>query len=47
MFEYCEHDFATLLDRLSRPFTESEIKTIMLQLLSAVDYLHKNFIVHR
>jgi cyclin-dependent kinase 10 len=47
VFEYCEHDFAGLLDRLARPFTEAETKTIMLQLLSAVEHLHSRFIIHR
>lgn len=47
VFEYCEHDFAALLDRMTRSFHESEVKTIMLQLLEAVNHLHRNFIVHR
>lgn len=28
-------------------FDLSEIKTLMIQLLKAVDYLHRNFIIHR
>lgn len=47
VFDYCEHDMAELLDRMPRSFTIGQIKTIMLQLLSAVAYLHRNFIFHR
>lgn len=47
VFEYCEHDFAGLLDHIARPFTEAETKTILLQLLSATDYMHSNFVIHR
>lgn len=47
VFDYCSHDLATLIDRMTRPFTEAEVKRILLQLLSAVDYLHRNFIIHR
>ena len=47
VFEYCPHDFAELVDRMVRPFRPPEIKCIMLQLISALDHLHKNFIIHR
>lgn len=47
VFDYCSHDLATLIDRMTRPFSESEVKRIMLQLLSATEYLHRNFIIHR
>jgi len=47
VFEYCSHDLAGLLEHIHRPFDEAEIKTILLQLLSAVNYLHKNFVLHR
>jgi len=47
VFEYCEHDFGGLLDRIDRPFSEAEVKTIMLQLLSSVEYMHSNFVLHR
>lgn len=47
VFEYCEHDFASLLDRMKRRWTDSEIKCILLQLLEALHHLHSNFIVHR
>jgi len=34
------------LEHIHRPFDEAEIKTILLQLLSSVNYLHKNFVLH-
>lgn len=47
LFEYCEHDLATLLKVFKTPFKESEAKCLVLQLLSAVDHVHSNWIVHR
>mmetsp|Transcript_33325 Transcript_33325/g.46624 ORF Transcript_33325/g.46624 Transcript_33325/m.46624 type:complete len:363 (+) Transcript_33325:84-1172(+) len=47
VFEYCSHDFASLVDQMPEPFKPQQIKCIMLQLLSALDHLHKNFILHR
>ncbi|XP_072941030.1 cyclin-dependent kinase 10 [Epargyreus clarus] len=45
--EYCEQDLASLLDNMSSPFTESQVKCLMLQVLKGLKYLHSNFIVHR
>jgi serine/threonine protein kinase len=47
VFEYCEHDLAYLLKTVVRPFSVSEVKTVMMQLLRAVSYLHDNWIIHR
>jgi cell division cycle 2-like protein len=47
VMEFVEHDLKTLLDTMPSPFLQSEIKTLMLQLLSAVDHLHSNWIIHR
>jgi serine/threonine protein kinase len=47
VFEYCDHDLATVLDGLRKPFREDEVKTILHDLASAIAYLHDNFIVHR
>ena len=38
VFEYCEHDMAVLLDSMPRPFSESEVKCIMVQLLQVRVY---------
>ncbi|CAH0391260.1 unnamed protein product [Bemisia tabaci] len=45
--EYCEQDLASLLDNMQAPFTESQVKCIMIQLLRGLSYLHNNFVVHR
>ena len=45
--EYLEHDFRSLMQSMSSPFLLSEVKTLMLQLLSAVSCLHENWILHR
>eukprot|EP00891_Asterochloris_glomerata_P008776 jgi/Astpho2/8776/fgenesh1_pm.00128_%23_15_t len=47
VFEYCAHDLGRLLDTMRKPFSEPEVKCLMLQLLSAVAYLHQNWVVHR
>jgi len=47
VFEYCEHDMASLCEGTNRRFSESEVKGLMVQLLRAVDYLHENWIIHR
>jgi cell division cycle 2-like protein len=45
--EFLEHDLKTLLEDMSEPFLPSETKTIMLQIVSATNYLHDNWILHR
>ncbi|ODO00265.1 hypothetical protein I350_06894 [Cryptococcus amylolentus CBS 6273] len=44
---FIEHDLKTLLADMPHPFLQSEVKTIMLQLLSAVGHCHDNWILHR
>jgi cyclin-dependent kinase 10 len=52
VFDYAEHDLAALLDaaamqRAPPPFSASEVKTLLLQLLSAVAFLHARCVLHR
>jgi len=47
VMEYCEQDLASLLDNMQTPFSESQVKCIMVQVLKGLRYLHSNFIVHR
>ncbi|KAJ3242069.1 hypothetical protein HDU81_007823 [Chytriomyces hyalinus] len=47
VMEFVEHDLKSLMDAMRTPFLQSEIKTLMLQLLSAIDCLHSKWIVHR
>ncbi|XP_058054196.1 cyclin-dependent kinase 10 [Anopheles bellator] len=47
VMEFCEQDLASLLDNMDSPFTESQVKCIIIQLLKGLKYLHSNFIIHR
>ncbi|XP_065207006.1 cyclin-dependent kinase 10 [Planococcus citri] len=47
VMEYCEQDLASLLDNMQTPFSESQVKCIIIQLLKGLKYLHKNYIIHR
>ncbi|TCD66381.1 hypothetical protein EIP91_001430 [Steccherinum ochraceum] len=47
VMDFIEHDLKTLLTVMPQPFLQSEVKTLMLQLLSAVDYCHERWILHR
>lgn len=47
VMDFIEHDLKTLLSTMRTPFLASEIKTIMLQLLSATSCCHSNWIIHR
>eukprot|EP01134_Creolimax_fragrantissima_P008204 CFRG8204T1 len=47
VMEYCSHDLGTLLSHMKIPFSESEVKCLLIQLLDGVRYLHKRFVIHR
>ncbi|KAI0961426.1 hypothetical protein AcV7_000531 [Taiwanofungus camphoratus] len=47
VMDFIEHDLKTLLTVMPSPFLQSEIKTLMLQLLSAVAHCHERWILHR
>ncbi|KAL4807250.1 kinase-like domain-containing protein [Aspergillus unguis] len=44
---FLEHDLKTLLDDMREPFLPSEIKTLLLQFISGLDFLHSQWIMHR
>lgn len=45
--EYMEHDLKGLMETMKHPFTQSEVKCLMIQLLEGVRYLHSNWVLHR
>ncbi|KAJ8607771.1 hypothetical protein MRB53_040067 [Persea americana] len=47
VMEFLEHDLKSLQEDMQDPFTPSEVKTLMLQLGSAVEFLHDHWILHR
>ncbi|KAI9848365.1 MAG: hypothetical protein M1838_000551 [Thelocarpon superellum] len=47
VMDFLEHDLKTLQEDMQEPFLPSEIKTLLLQLVSATEYLHDNWILHR
>lgn len=47
VMDYVEHDLKSLLDQMKNPFSVAECKTLIRQLLLAVNTMHKEWIVHR
>ncbi|KAL4282018.1 hypothetical protein GQ457_03G009870 [Hibiscus cannabinus] len=47
VMEYMEHDLKALMETMKQPFSQSEVKCLMLQLLEGVRYLHDNWVLHR
>lgn len=47
VMDFLEHDLKTLLDDMREPFLPSEIKTLLLQVISGLDFLHSHWIMHR
>ncbi|KAF8933901.1 hypothetical protein BGZ58_006052 [Dissophora ornata] len=47
VMDFIEHDLKELMSGMKSPFLQSEVKTLMLQLLSATELLHENWILHR
>lgn len=47
VMEYCEQDLASLLDNLKIPFSEAQVKCIVIQLLRGTAYLHSHYVLHR
>src|SRR5579862_4367882 len=45
--DFLEHDLKILLEDMAEPFLPSETKTLMLQIVSATEHLHSNWILHR
>ncbi|GAB5371847.1 hypothetical protein AAMO2058_001614900 [Amorphochlora amoebiformis] len=47
VMEYLDHDMKMFMSDMKRRFRQAEVKTLMQQLLSAVNALHKGWILHR
>lgn len=47
VMDFLEHDLKTLQEEMAEPFLPSEVKTLLLQLGSAVEFLHDHWILHR
>ncbi|KAJ0976983.1 hypothetical protein J5N97_012457 [Dioscorea zingiberensis] len=47
VMEYMDHDLKGLMDSMKQPFSQSDVKCLMLQLLEGVKYLHDNWVLHR
>ncbi|KAF9601217.1 hypothetical protein IFM89_017402 [Coptis chinensis] len=47
VMEYMEHDLRALLETKEQPFTQSEVKCLMRQLLEGMKHLHDNWVLHR
>lgn len=47
VMDYVEHDLKALMQARKEPFSQSEVKCLMLQLLEGVNYLHDNWVLHR
>ena len=47
VMDYMEHDLKTLQEEMQEPFMPSEVKTLLLQLGSAIEFLHNHWILHR
>lgn len=47
VMEFMEHDLKGLMQVMKQPFSTSEVKCLMLQLLEGVQVLHDNWVLHR
>jgi cell division cycle 2-like protein len=47
VMEYTEHDLRGLIESIRQPFSQSEVKCLMLQLLEGMKHLHDNWALHR
>lgn len=47
VMEYCGHDLRACIQQSRQSFSIAEIKQLLIQLCSALEYMHENWIIHR
>jgi len=47
VMDFMEHDLKGLMMTMKQPFTASEVKRLMLDLTSAIEYCHEHWVLHR
>ncbi|KAI1725999.1 protein kinase domain-containing protein [Ditylenchus destructor] len=50
VMEYVEHDMKSLMETMkskNKKFTTAQVKTLMKQLLSGIEYMHEEYVIHR
>ncbi|KAG2494355.1 hypothetical protein HYH03_007412 [Edaphochlamys debaryana] len=50
VMEFMDHDLKSLMNdksQMTRSFSVAEVKCLMLQILSGMEYLHENWVIHR
>lgn len=47
VMDYCDNDLKYCLDQCEQPFSAGEVKQLMLQLLSAIAFMHEHWYIHR
>lgn len=47
VMDFIEHDLRGLMDEMTQPFGLAEVKTLMIQLLSAIAAMHGHWVIHR
>ena len=47
VLEYAAHDLVSIFERMRRPYSASETKSLVQQLLRGVAHLHKSWLIHR
>lgn len=47
VMEYCENDLKACMMQSKQPFSTAEVKQLMLQLVSAMEFMHSKWFIHR
>lgn len=47
VMEYAEHDVRSVLERMRHPYSQSEVKSLVQQILRGVAHMHARWVLHR